>query len=397
MTKKNSTEIIQPEDRIEAKKWVNEFIFVIAMWLSSRLVIVMAMEIIAPLLPTAVMQQKVNMEAREAFPGFVPTSGWELFSHWDGNWYRQVATLGYEYANDGNQHSIAFFPLFPLVTRAVMTLGLPFEVAGTLVNNLALLGALGVLYFWVKQRHGISPARWSTAVLAWCPFSLFGTVIYTEGLFLLLSTAALRAFDNRQHAWAALWGAMATATRVNGAALLPAFLLVAWRERRPLVAYAAGIATCGGLVLFSVYCAIRFGDPLAFVHAQEGWQPHTGFNWRVWWDLFAQDLIGRQGWSTAFIALIKVATFFGGTYLLWRLRAQLSRVAVAYGFCSIGLVIISGAIKSIARFAYSIVPLSIALGLVLDSHPRWGYATMGLFTILLVYFSVRFSWILWVA
>ncbi len=397
MINKTSTETIQLEHRLKAKKWANGLFFVIAMWLLSRLVIVVSMQIIAPLLPAAVMRQKVNMEAQEAFPGFVATSGWELFSHWDGNWYQRVATLGYEYVKDGNQHSIAFFPLFPLVSRAVMTFGLPFEVAGTLVNNVAFLGALGLLYFWVKERHGISTARWATAVLAWCPFSLFGTVAYTEGLFLLLSTAALRSFDNRQHAWAALWGAMASATRVNGAALIPAFLLVAWRERRPVVAYAAALATGGGLLLFSVYCAIYFGDPLAFVHAQQGWQPHTGFNWRVWWDLFAQDLSLGNGWSTAFLSLIKVVTFFGSGYVLWRLRTKLSRVTVAYGFCAIALVITSGAIKSIARFAFSIVSVSIALGVLLECHPRWGYATMGLFAILLVYFCVRFSWILWVA
>jgi len=34
--------------------------------------------------------------------------------------------------------------------------------------------------------------------------SLFGTVIYSEGLYLLFSTAALRAFDKQQYAFVAL-------------------------------------------------------------------------------------------------------------------------------------------------------------------------------------------------
>ncbi|MBD1923730.1 hypothetical protein H6F77_22065 [Microcoleus sp. FACHB-831] len=157
----------------------NGLIFAAAMWLLSRVVILVAMLLIAPLLP--------------APPGGItPTIGWEVFSCWDGGWYQIIATTGYEYINDGKQHPVAFFPLLPLLSRAVMTLGLPFEVAGTLVNNLAFFGALVLVYAWVEELHGKSAARWTTAALAWCPFSLYGTVIYTEGLFLLLQQIAIR-------------------------------------------------------------------------------------------------------------------------------------------------------------------------------------------------------------
>lgn len=363
--------------------------FVFAMWLLSRLVIVVVMQLVAPLLPAALMHRHDR--------DLVATIGWQSFSHWDGNWYRSIATSGYEFALDGKQHNIAFFPLFPLVTRAVMSLGLPFEVAGTLVNNLGFLGALILLYFWVKERHGIVAARWTTAVLAWCPFSIFGTITYTEGLFLLLSTASLRTFEKSQYIWAAVWGAMATATRVNGAVLIPTFLILAWRERRGAIAYVAGITAGTGLLLYILYCALWFGDPLAFVHAQQGWQAQTGFTWRVWWKLFTQDLILRLGWSTAVIALIKVVMVFGGGYLLWRLRFRLAPIVLIYGFCSLAFIFASGAIASVERFVYGTVSIPIALGILLACHPRSGYALMGLFALLLVYFSTRFAWELWVA
>ena len=367
--------------KIISLKWANGFIFVIAMWLLSRLVIVVTMQLIAPLLNSSPPDYAVGQPG--FIPNFVPKIGWELFSHWDGAWYRKIATLGYDYANDGKYHSIAFFPLFPLVTRGVMTLGLPFEVAGTLVNNLALLGAMLLVYRWAQGHHGISAARWATAVLAWCPFSLFGTVTYTEGLFLLLTTASLRAFDNRQHGWAALFGAMATATRPTGAALVPAFLLIARREQRPAVAYAAALAAGGGLFLFSVYCAIRFGEPLAFVQVQRAWyDPNT--NW-------LSIIAGVFTWERK-TNLIPVVMVFGGAYLLWNLRAKLPPVAVAYGFCSLALIITSGVLMSVSRFAYAIVSLSLALGLLFASHPRWGYLTMGLFGILLVHFAIKFTW-----
>ncbi len=343
------------------------------MWLCSRLLIVIAIKFIAPLVPSSVIQ----LDPR-AVPDFTPALGWHLFTHFDGGAYKTIVTAGYDYANDGEKHNIVFFPLYPLLVYGVMTLGIPFEVAGTIVNNLGLLGAMLILYSWVEERHNINTARWVTAVLAWCPFSLFGTVTYTEGLFLLVTTAALRSFDKQQYTSAAVWGALATATRVPGAALIPAFLFEAWRERKPPIAYAAALATAVGLLLFMTYCAITFGDPLAFVHAQQPWmqQPslHKGIR-----------------------SFLNFATIFASGYLLWRVSKKLAPVAVAYGFSSLALILISGAFLSVSRFLYGNVSLSLALGVLLARYPRWGYPLMSLFAILLLLFSIRFAWKLWVA
>ncbi len=371
------------------KKYVNGLIFVFTMWLLSRLLIIAVMHLIAPaIVPSAVQND----------PKFVAEAGWERFLSWDGNWYRNIATSGYEYADDFKQHSVAFFPLYPIFARGVMSLGISFAAAATIVNNVAFLGALLVLYNWVQERQNTNVARWATAVLAWCPFSLFGTVTYTEGLFLLLSTAALQAFDQKQHVKAGILGALATATRITGLPLIPTFFLVAWKERRSALAYGAGIAVSFGLLAFMLYCAIRFGEPVAFLRAQRGWQAENGTGWDGWIDLFTQELTLREGASTAFLAVTKVLMFFGGGYVLWRMRSQLPRVAVIFGFCSLAMLFSSGTVvNSVNRYAYGIVSLSFALGVLLSRHPRWGYATMGIFALLSVYFSLRFSWGLWVA
>ncbi|MBD2495854.1 hypothetical protein [Nostoc sp. FACHB-280] len=365
---------------------INDYLFVILMCLVSRLVIIIAMQVVAPFMHTS----PVHPDWRHPYPldytrGFFPQPGWELFSHWDGKWYRKIAVEGYSYARDGNQYPIAFYPLFPLISRGLMMLGLPFEVAGTLVNNLAFLGALLLLYSWVKEHHGTNVARWATAVMAWCPFSLYGTVIYTEGLFLLLTTAALRAFDNRQYVWAAVCGALASATRATGITLLPTFLLIAWQEKKPLSAYIAGLCVPLGLISFSLYCAIAFKDPLAFVHIQKTWAQPS------WWEILTDAIaVGKD-------SLIKVVMVFGGGYMLWYFRHQLSKTAVTYGFCSLLLIIFSGALMSVSRYVYGIVSLSWALGLVFSRHNRWGYAILTWFAISLYAYAFNFSIWNWVA
>lgn len=407
-------------------------IFIVAMWLLSRLLIAVGMLLIAPSLPTPPS-------------GIVPTFGWDVFSAWDSVFYEKIATSGYEYAPDSHHHSVAFFPLFPLLLRGVMSLGLPVEVAGILVNNLAFLGALIVLYRWVDDRHGTSAAQWATAVLAWCPLSLFGTVIYSEGLYLLFSTASLGAFDRRHYVKAAIWGICATAARPTGLALIPAYLIVAWKSGSGTRAYLASLATGGGLFLYSLYCKLEFGDYLAFLHAQQAWRPSTGFNWLQWWKMLMQILVGATNWKYGSIKdpwhpllflliigssyflwryrrhlgsnkvdygfavlglglwllagdpLTNVVMIFGGGYLLWCLRTQLSPVTVIYGFCALGLLLVSGSTISLNRLAYGIVSLPIALGVLLARYPRWGYIVMVFFAILLTSFAVRFAQKQWVA
>lgn len=410
----------------------NGLLFALLMWLLSRLLILVAMFLIAPSLPVPPR-------------GIAPEIGWDVFAGWDGEWYQKLVMSGYEYADDGKQHTVAFFPLLALVIRGVMAFGLPFEVAGTLVNNLAFLAALMLIYVWVEQCHGKESARWTIATLAWCPFSLYGTVIYTEGLFLLLSSASLRAFEKRHYAWVALWGALASATRITGVMLAPTFLIVAWRERRGAIAYVAGLATSVGTLLYVAYCTLRFGDPLVFLHTQKAWGRTEGFAWQGWLEILRKVVIGSIDASTGTIkdpshpvlfvgicviafllwrfrqaigsikvgygfcllgfvlwllggdSLIKAVMVFGGLYLLWRLRTQLSLTVWVYGLCVFALILNTGRVVSIDRYAYSIVSLAIAFGLWLARYPRWGYPIMGFFALLLVTFAIRFSQQLWVA
>jgi len=394
------------------------------MWLLSRFVVALAMLLVAPALP--------------APPGGVaPNVTWRVFSAWDSLFYQQIATSGY--AGD----NVAFFPLFPLCIRAFMLLGLSAEVAGTLVNNLALLGALLLLAHWMTRQYGTNAARWSAAVLAWCPMSLFGTVVYTEGLYLLCSTATLRAFEFKQYAGVGLWGTLATATRPTGIAIVPALVIAAWKERRQPIAYIASLAAGSGLVLYSLYCRIYLGDWLAFGHAQQEWKRSLGFDVQGWWKMLMQTIVGTTNWKSGSIKdplhpllfvtiiglgyclwrwrtrfnpmklgygfcvlvlawllagdpLLNTVAVLGGICLLWHMRHQLTTVAIAYGFCGLGLLLFSGSTWSLTRLVYGIVSLPIALGLLLSRHPRWGHITLGFFTILLILFSVRFAQELWV-
>ncbi|BAZ52730.1 hypothetical protein NIES4103_53950 [Nostoc sp. NIES-4103] len=422
--------------------WKNDFLFPTAMWFLSRILIWTAMLLVAPNLPLPAA-------------GTMPDFGWKVFDAWDSMHYRAIATVGYEFVNDSKQHNLAFFPLFPLSIWVLMKLGLPFELAGLLVNNLAFLAALNYLYFWTKEHYGITIAQWASGVVCLYPSAMFTGVIYTEGLYLFASTAALRAFDQNQYGRTAFWGAMATATRPTGMALIPAFAIAAWKQRRPPIAYIAALASAAGLILFSLYCAIRFHNPLAFIEAQKGWRPSLGFDWQGWLNMVMQIAVGAQNWQFGWIQnpsggiqdpwhpllfsmivassyllwhfrknliyikviygfyatiafllilaneqlinnLLNTFMVLGGSYLLWHLRKQLTPVTTSYGFCGVGLLLASGGTISLSRLAYGIVPLSVAMGVLLSRHSCQGYLSLGLFVTLLTKIAVGFAQERWV-
>ena len=422
-----ATQTIQ-EKLINKKK----FLFPLLMWLFSRLVIAIAMLLIAPLLPAPP-------------DGIVPSFGWNVFFAWDSAWYEKIATSGYEYINDGLHHSVAFFPLFPLLVRVVMSLGLPFVIAGTLVNNLAFLGALLLIYGWVENRYGKSSARWTTILLAWFPLSIYGSVIYSEGLYLLLSSAALRAFEKKQYWWLILWGALTTATRPTGLALIPTLLIVSWQEHRAIFAYVASLATGLGLFFYSLYCQIYFQDALAFIHVQKAWQPPQDYYGQRWLKMVGQIAIGTSNWKHGAVVdiwhpllfiiicicgsllwrsrnrlgivkthygigflvfilwliagspLINTAIIFGGAYSLWYFRSQLSLVLIVYGFCSLAIIFTTGRTESAERYAYGIVSIAIAMGKLLSRYPRYGYMVVAFCSLVLAIYAMRFSQRIWVA
>jgi Gpi18-like mannosyltransferase len=403
--------------------------FVLALWVFSR-----------GLIAIVILLAGATATARSMG---VVQGGWHLFTHWDGTFYGEIVRQGYRYSADLKAGvSVAFFPLFPLLAKGLVLLGIPFEVGGPLINNLAFGGAVLLLYRWISDRHSPQVGFWVAAVLVLSPFSLFGTVAYTEGLFLLLTTAALRDYDRQHYGWMALWGALATATRPTGIALIPAVWLAARRERRSPPAYLAGLASAIGILGYSLYCWLQFGAPLAFLRAQHAWRSPSGIAWQGWLKILTQVFLGsvdsrgllrtpwhpialgliaiaalglwqtRQRWPLAaidyaacglcFLAwavigdpLINFAMIFGIGWLLWRSRFQLSTIVVTYGFCGLGLILVSGSTISLGRISYGVVAGSIALGLELSRHRHWGYATLGFFALLLVSFSTRYAQLLW--
>ena len=138
----------------------------------------------------------------------------------DSGWYLSIATGGYSYV-PGSQSSIAFFPVYPLGVRGLGGLLGDVQLAGSLLGVLAGLAAVLLFARWVWQRLPRRSAILAIAVLLVYPYSFFlYGAMYADSLFLLCAITAFVLLERRWYLAAGLVGALATAGRPVGVAVV---------------------------------------------------------------------------------------------------------------------------------------------------------------------------------
>lgn len=185
---------------------------------------------------------------------------------WDAINYLSIAAHGY-----ANSLHTAFFPLYPLLIRALGYVTGSDVVAGILISLAAFAGALVLLHRLTAELLGRSAADATVLLLAFAPLSFFFTAIYTESLLLLLGVATFYLASRDRFTLACLTAAGAALTHVDGIVLLAPLAYMRW-ERASLVRAALPlalpvIALCGWLF----YLHSRGYGWLAPVTNQHSW------------------------------------------------------------------------------------------------------------------------------
>jgi hypothetical protein len=224
-------------------------------------------------------------------------------ARYDAAWYLGIASHGYGPAHEGLTKFMGFFPLYPLIVRAVALAGgggrVALVLAGSLVASVCLVGALYLLHRLVELDLGPRFARPTLVLLLVFPTAFFFAAPYSESLFLLLSVGAIYAARTGRWAWAGLAAGLASATRLSGLLLLiPLAILYLWPPPSPDAARAParaqgrlrallprraprwnvlwlGLAPLGAAAFFA-YLGLRYGHPRAYFEIQQRyWYHHT--------------------------------------------------------------------------------------------------------------------------
>ncbi|GAB7079963.1 hypothetical protein [Megalodesulfovibrio paquesii] len=264
--------------------WLDRTLDALEGWLRHPLVWVLACFILSRLTLEA-----IGLASREGYSEligklyqwFMVKQTWlDIWAAWDSGWYVDIVEHGYDKfvlktLPDGapEQLNLAFFPLYPLLVWLLKQVTGNAVVAGVLLANASLLGAMWLLYVYGRERWDETQARLAVLLLAFYPNTFIFSCMYTESLFLLLLIACMLAASRGRWMWVGVFGGLLTATRVPGMAVGLALLWMWIVQKR------AGKATWGGfcwmflvplgLVGFCVFLHFHAGDALAFLKIQQ--------------------------------------------------------------------------------------------------------------------------------
>ena len=287
-----------------------------------------------------------------------------LVRYYDASWYATIAEHGYDEGpfDASTQHNWAFFPLHPLLWRAVSAVTGELPLTGIVLANLWFFLALIVVHrLTLALDFDTAAADRAVLALALFPVSYFFALPWTEALFLLLSASCFLAALRERWWLAGVLAALAAATRLNGLFLLPALAIVFWqaRDRLPRSAWLALALAPIAFAVFAIHLRAVTGDALAFVHIQSAFaRPAHPTAEAVEGAVARWDWI-IQGWN--FRWLNAAAMLTGGIAALW--LAWRREFALAL-FLALGLAAPLGTatVMSGARYAIGLFPFAIALG-----------------------------------
>lgn len=199
------------------------------------------------------------------------------FGNFDGPHYLRIAQNGYD-----AEFTNAFFPLFPLLVRALAsvfpsTQGLDLSIyvdprffwAGTLIVTLSTIAFMFIFYKLLKLDLNEVLARRVIFLTLLFPTSFYLVSIYTESLFFLFVVATLYLIRKERFLYASVFIALASLTKVIGIFLLLVYFIELVRAKKLKPIYLSGILIgASGLMSYMFYLFQRFNDPLYFFHVQ---------------------------------------------------------------------------------------------------------------------------------
>jgi len=280
----------------------------------------------------------------------------DLFARWDSAYYANIALAGYPHQITARW---AFFPGYPIVIGSfgrllAMTAQLKLVSAiylmGFLVSNAAFFGA--VYYVTMLSRLILGNSRsafTSAALLAFYPAGVFLSAVYSDSLFLLLTSASLFYLLKGEFGRTTALGFLASLTRPVGIVLLVPVVYKllrepSWRKAAPIV----GILLA--FLSFVIYGQLVAGTPFASTLAEHTYWPFT-LNPH---DRFIADL--RAILSNPIMMLPFLGLGLGGVVaFVQEVRSDDETMIGLYAVCLLAAYLVSP-LESFPRYSITLLP-----------------------------------------
>jgi hypothetical protein len=352
----------------------------------------------------------------------------EALGMWDGGWYMRIAHNGYTtslHPLSAYTPTVAFLPLLPVLLRITAFLtGLNVLYAGVLTSFVIGVVASAAVWFFVRRLTDTGTADRATALWCFFPGAMALSMVYTEGLLVVLAVICLVALLRGRWLIAGVVAAAASATSPEGLAL---FACCAWAagaailrhpggaaEREPVLPQTAPTGVDGAGFEDTTARTARPGRrwlPLvAPLMAPLGWLTYQGYLWRRTGDLTIWYKVEKHFWEGGFdpwgatigkfskalqhpgvfdylVPSVMLIVLVVAAVLLWRWKPP--AVVTIYAATAMAFVIASGALGPRPRFFIAAFPFIVALARPIRGaafHGLLGISalSLGLLTVILV-------------
>jgi hypothetical protein len=320
--------------------------------------------------------QSQNYLANFHYPPDAPVGFLTHFKTWDAQHYLFLADQGYAPQRMSN----AFYPLFPLLIRILkfLFLGNSF-LAALVLSNLFAVVATAYLWLLVRKSHDSKIATLACLLFLAFPTNFFSGIIYSESLFMALSTAFFYYWREKKTGFAGLCAFMLPLTRPTGVLLfLPVLADWFWRKapkERLFQTEKLLVPGCLALGFFFYLIVMGFstGDFSSGFQAQKYFAADYSyahllhpFNW--FRDNFVAIDFSWDGVRTGVLNRVAFVAFLG---IMLVGRKHLDRTFVLYAL-ALGLVpVLSGNLMSYTRLVSVIFPLFIILAVLLKRRAEF--------------------------
>lgn len=334
----------------------------------------------------------------ETKPGFL-----DALSAWDAQWYLRIATEGYWWRGPEVQAPIAFFPLYPFLSRAVGLLLGDLRWGFFVVTNVSFGAFLVYLYRLARRDFDAGTAERAVVYAAVFPAAFVLATFYTEALALALTTATLCYAREGRWRLAILLGFLAGLTRLPAALIVLPLAYEFWQQRglRPGILALALVPL--GTLAFAAYVGWLSGNPWTLLTFQQtAWFRQFVPPWEMFRMAFERVTWPRTHYVVA-IASLDFGSMVLFTLLTLSMLWRMPRSYALYAFPTLFLVVSSiispdkaPPTASVSRYLMAIFPAFIALARLtanpfLDQMVRWSFALlMGVFAI----YFVTLHWVL---
>ena len=341
---------------------------------------------------------------------------------WDGVWFIKIAADGYA----GNDGTVAFFPLYPLMVRWV---GIAFHnnlvIAGIVVSLACYFAAMYFLYRLVEARYGPVVAYRTCLYISIFPTAFYWQAVYSESMFLMLSLACILWSTEGRWKIAGLAGLLAALTRSAGFLLIVPMVICyyeqrGWKLRRTDASAASLLMIPEGLMVWMAYLSLGFGKPLLFAQVQDQWRRYMAVpTFALWKSLEAafegaRQLISAQTsrlyWPAAqpgaamplaVANLINLSSFVVACLAIFYGLRRLPVALSAYAVVTIGYPLLFPAtsmpLMSMPRFLLAAFPIFMSIAIATERRPRRHLIYAGLMIVFCVILTAKFAMFSWVA